>query len=154
MEIKMKRAEAAVRAAQIYEKLMALPRPDNLSNNVWAFRAGVNSSFFVNMRKGSEPSVASLRKVLNVVGVSLSEFFADESEGRMIAAPDVEFLSELLETLLANAPRRQDRRAAFLAEALSQALALPSNLRAKTSIPDSTDEAEQGSHSEARSATS
>jgi len=133
----MNRAEAAQRASELYEKLMALPRPTGMSNNEWAQKAGVNTSFFVNVRKGSEPSIGNLRKVLEAVDVSLPEFFADEADGRLVRKPSAQELTAALGQALPEIPKRADRRAAFLADAVLHVLGLPQDLRAKLASQES-----------------
>lgn len=115
---------SALRAAAIYNRLMALPRPEGMSNNEWAKKAGVNTSFFTNLRKGSEPSVGNLRAVLKAVNVSLPEFFAHEANGRLISRPTQEQLEAALRAVMPGLPRNPDRRVEYLAEALSAVLAL------------------------------
>lgn len=136
----VKRAAATRRAKEIYERLMALPRPEQLSNNEWAARAGVNTSFFTNLRRGSEPSVGNLRSVLEVVGISLPEFFLFEAQGRLVPAPAHEDLIEAFLLALPGLPRRQDRRAEYLSQVVQDVLALPRNLRATHSIEETSQE--------------
>ena len=121
----MAKPDAAQRARAIYDRLMVIPRDQALSNNEWARKAGVNTSFFTNLKKGSEPSVGNLRAILNVVGVSLPEFFADEADGRLIPAPTIQELDSLFRQILPQLPKRLDRRSEFLAEAVQHGLALP-----------------------------
>lgn len=115
--------EAATRSARgIYDRLMALPRDEGLSNNEWAKKAGVNTSFFTNLRNGSDPSVNNLRSVLSVLNYSLPEFFLDESRGRVLNKPSQQQVESALAQALTTLPKRADRRASYLAEVVLQIL--------------------------------
>lgn len=149
----MKRDETARRAREIYERLMRLPRPTDISNNTWAAEAGVNTSFFTNLRNGSEPSIGNLRKVLEVVDVSLPEFFLSEADGRLIPAVSKETLETALLEALPDAPRRLDKRARFLAEVVSQILQLPADLHSTEPNLASKSPADCGEGPGVRSAT-
>lgn len=116
---------SAFRARALYERLMALPRDKDLSNNEWTRRAKVNTSFFTNLKNGSEPSVGNLRAILEVVGVSLPEFFLDEAQGRLAKTPTVAQLAAAIEAVLPGLPRNLDKRAQYLAEAVQSVLELP-----------------------------
>jgi hypothetical protein len=109
----------------IYTQLMDIDRPVGLSNNDWAKRAGVNTSFFTNLKNGSEPSVGNLRAVLSVVDISLPEFFAQEAEGRLIRPPSQADLEDAIRRALPAMPRKPETRARYLAEVVSAILALP-----------------------------
>lgn len=120
-----KKEETARRAKAIYDRLMLIDRPAGLSNNEWAAKAGVNTSFFTNLRNGSEPSVGNLRAVLEVVGLSLPEFFASEAAGRLIFAPDERQLIGAIRDALPGLPKRHDRRAEYLADVVQAVLRIP-----------------------------
>jgi hypothetical protein len=120
-----RKAGTTARAKSLYERLMALPRPEGLSNNEWAKRAGVNTSFFTNVRNGSEPSVGNLRSVLEAIGVTLPEFFLDEAPECVVLAPSERELTEALRDALPGLPRSPERRAEYLAEVVLSVLALP-----------------------------
>lgn len=119
-----KRSGVALRAREIYEKLMKLPRPDALSNNEWAKRAGVNTSFFTNLRNGSQPGVVNLEAVLRVVDISLPEFFLGNGVGQLTYLPSVQDLEGAMRAALPGLPRSPDRRAEYLAEVVLSVLAL------------------------------
>jgi hypothetical protein len=144
----MKRADTAQRAQEIYDRLMALPRGE-MSNNAWATKAGVNTSFFTGLRNGSEPSIGNLRAILEVVGTSLPEFFAHEAHGRIALAPPKDVLEAAIQEALEHAPRRMDRRAAYVAEVVSALLALPQIHQA---IVDNRDHAKEGDDQELKKA--
>lgn len=116
---------STLRARTIYDRLMALPRDKDLSNNEWTRRAKVNTSFFTNLKNGSEPSVGNLRAILTVVGVSLPEFFVNEAEGRLVKTPTAEQLEAAIGAVLPGLPRNPDKRAQYLAEAVQSVLELP-----------------------------
>lgn len=123
-----KRRAAAERARAIYDRLMQLPRPSNMSNNEWTRQAGVNTSFFTNVRNGSEPSIGNLRAVLEAVGVSLPEFFLPEAHGRLVKALNSQELKLALLDALPGLPRTPERRAEYIAEVVADVLALPSSV--------------------------
>jgi transcriptional regulator with XRE-family HTH domain len=120
-----KREFSVARAKALYERLSAVQRPKGLSNNEWAARAGVNTSFFTNLKNGSEPSVGNLRAVLEVVGASLPEFFLEEAKGKLIRLPTAEDLEKALREAIPGMPKRSDKRAEYLAEVVLEILALP-----------------------------
>lgn len=116
---------AAARASDLYERLMRLPRPDGMSNNEWAKRAGVNTSFFTNIKNGSEPSVGNLRSVLTAVGMSLPEFFLAEAGGKLMHRPSSDRLGSAILESLPGLPKSREKRAAYLAEVVIGVLELP-----------------------------
>lgn len=126
--------EASERARAIYGRLMSLERPGNLSNNEWAKKAGVNTSFFTNLKNGSEPSVGNLRTVLGAVGVSLPEFFAEEAMGRLIFSPSMEELIQAIADALPGLPRTPGKRARYLAEVVQASLSTQELRRAKKGL--------------------
>lgn len=125
-----KKEAAEKRAVAIYNRLMALPRPSDISsNNAWTDKAGVSTSFFTNMqgkkKAASEPSIGNLRSVLEAAGSSLPEFFLHEAQGRVIPAPTKQALEQAIEKVLPRLPKKD--RAEFLAEAVIGALGLRTN---------------------------
>jgi hypothetical protein len=115
---------SALRAKAIYDRLMALPRPEGMSNNEWAKKAMVNTSFFTNVRNGSEPSVGNLQAVLRAVDVTLPEFFLHDAKGRLVARPTQAELEAAIRAVLPGLPKDQDRQAEYLAEAVGAVLEL------------------------------
>jgi SOS-response transcriptional repressor LexA len=59
----------------IYETLMAL-KPEDLTANAWALRAGVNRTVFNDIRRHNNPSRKTLEKLLAAIQVSPSAFEA------------------------------------------------------------------------------
>lgn len=56
--------------------LLAL-QPEGLTRNAWTSRAGVNRSFFQDLKqKGRVPRTPSLEKVLAAIGMTVAEFYA------------------------------------------------------------------------------
>ena len=66
--------------AQIYRDLMRF-RPDGMSPNAWAVKAGVSRTVWSDMRRHGNPSRRTLEKLLNVAGSSLAEFEALRIDG-------------------------------------------------------------------------
>jgi len=66
--------------AQIYRELMRF-KPDNLTPNGWAIRAGVSRTVWADMRRHGNPSRRTLEKLLIAAGSSLAEFEALRVEG-------------------------------------------------------------------------
>ncbi|WP_156878157.1 hypothetical protein [Sphingopyxis sp. QXT-31] len=149
----MKREESARRAREIYDRLMSLPRPDGYSNNQWASDAGVNTSFFTNLKNGSEPSVGNLRSVIEVQGITLPEFFLGEAHGRLSPTASVERLERAILEALPDAPKRYDKRARYLAEVVSQILQLPDDLHSTLSSAHPKAEADREEETAVRAAT-
>jgi SOS-response transcriptional repressor LexA len=61
--------------SQIYRELMRF-KPDGLSANAWAVKAGVSRTVWSDMRRHGNPSRRTLEKLLAVAGSSLAEFEA------------------------------------------------------------------------------
>lgn len=61
--------------SQIYRELMRF-RPDRLSPNAWAVKAGVSRTVWSDMRRHGNPSRRTLEKLLTAAGSSLAEFEA------------------------------------------------------------------------------
>lgn len=61
--------------SQIYRDLMRF-RPEDLSPNAWAVKAGVSRTVWADMRRHGNPSRRTLEKLLSVAGSSLAEFEA------------------------------------------------------------------------------
>jgi SOS-response transcriptional repressor LexA len=61
--------------SQIYRDLMRF-RPEGLSPNAWAVKAGVSRTVWTDMRRHGNPSRRTLEKLLTVAGSSLAEFEA------------------------------------------------------------------------------
>ena len=59
----------------IYEDLMRF-RPDGLTPNAWAMKAGVSRTVWADMRRHGNPSRRTLEKLLTAAGSSLAEFEA------------------------------------------------------------------------------
>jgi SOS-response transcriptional repressor LexA len=74
---------AGVDDSPIYRDLMRF-RPEDLSPNAWAVKAGVSRTVWADMRRHGNPSRRTLEKLLQVAGSSLAEFEAlrIESEPR------------------------------------------------------------------------
>jgi phage repressor protein C with HTH and peptisase S24 domain len=61
--------------SQVYRDLMRF-KPDGLSANAWAVKAGVNRTVWADMRRHGNPSRRTLQKLLVAAGSSLAEFEA------------------------------------------------------------------------------
>ena len=66
---------AAAHESVIYRDLLRF-KPDNLSPNAWAVRAGVSRTVWSDMRRHGNPSRRTLEKLLVAAGSSLAEFEA------------------------------------------------------------------------------
>lgn len=60
---------------QLYEQLMRF-RPEGLSPNAWAVKAGVSRTIWQDLRRHGNPSRRTLEKLLAAAGSSLAEFEA------------------------------------------------------------------------------
>jgi len=134
-----KKRESEMRARAIYRRLMAMPRPGKISNNELATRAGVNTSFFSQLKGNdkkvpSEPSVGNLRLVLEALGSSIPEFFVHEARGRLAPVPTQQDLERAFETALAALPAKAEDQPRYLAEVVRDILALPTGRIAR--LPD------------------
>lgn len=124
-----KKAAAERRALEINDRLMDL-KPTDLSEAQWCKRAGVSGSFFTNMRgkKGSPPSEPSLKNliaVLDVINVTLPEFFLREGQGRVIPNPPEEDTVAAYRDLIQRLPKGADAGARFLNRNVRKLLGLP-----------------------------
>ena len=61
--------------SQIYRELMRF-KPDGLSANAWAVKAGVSRTVWADMRRHGNPSRRTLERLLTAAGSSLAEFEA------------------------------------------------------------------------------
>lgn len=61
--------------SQIYRELMRF-KPEGLSANAWAVKAGVSRTVWADMRRQENPSRRTLEKLLTAAGSSLAEFEA------------------------------------------------------------------------------
>jgi phage repressor protein C with HTH and peptisase S24 domain len=61
--------------SQVYRDLMRF-KPEGLSPNAWAVKAGVNRTVWADMRRHGNPSRKTLEKLLVAAGSSLAEFEA------------------------------------------------------------------------------
>src|SRR6476619_451655 len=61
--------------SQIYEDLMRF-KPQELTPNAWAVRAGVSRTVWADMRRHGNPSRRTLEKLLTAASSSLAEFEA------------------------------------------------------------------------------
>lgn len=59
----------------IYEELMKL-KPEGLSPNGWATRAGMSRAIWADMRRHGNPTRPTLERLLSVVGMTLADFEA------------------------------------------------------------------------------
>lgn len=66
---------AAAEDSQLYRDLMRL-KPEELTPNGWAVRAGVSRTVWADMRRHGNPSRRTLAKLLAAAGSSLAEFEA------------------------------------------------------------------------------
>jgi len=66
---------AAGDSSQIFEDLMRF-KPDGMTPNGWATKAGVSRTVWADMRRHGNPSRKTLQKLLAVAGSSLAEFEA------------------------------------------------------------------------------
>ena len=78
--------------SRIYRDLMRF-KPDDLTPNGWAVKAGVSRTVWSDMRRHGNPSRRTLEKLLQVAGSSLAEFEAlrigDNSKSAAIASGTV-----------------------------------------------------------------
>jgi phage repressor protein C with HTH and peptisase S24 domain len=61
--------------ARLFEELMRF-RPEGLSANAWAVKAGVSRTIWADLRRHGNPSRKTLEKLLGAAGSSLAEFEA------------------------------------------------------------------------------
>jgi SOS-response transcriptional repressor LexA len=66
---------AALGESQIHRDLMRF-KPEGLSPNAWAVKAGVSRTVWADMRRHGNPSRRTLQKLLEAAGSSLAEFEA------------------------------------------------------------------------------
>lgn len=84
--------------SELYRRLMAL-KPDGLSRNAWAVKAGLNRSVFNDIRSRGRIKTDTLEKLLEAIGVSYAQYeqagTAQPNSGTPapvgIAAPKVRF---------------------------------------------------------------
>lgn len=69
----------------MYRQLMRL-KPDGISANAWAVRAGVSRAIWADLRRHGNPSRRTLERLLSAAGSSLAEFEALRADGPPMAA--------------------------------------------------------------------
>jgi len=74
--------------ARLFEELMRF-RPDGLTANGWAVKAGVSRTIWADLRRHGNPSRRTLEKLLGAAGYSLAEFEALRA-GQAPPSPDAE----------------------------------------------------------------
>lgn len=79
-------------SSQIYDDLMRF-KPEGMTPNAWAMKAGVSRTVWADMRRHGNPSRRTLEKLLTAAGSSLAEFEALRISGS--AAADADAASEL-----------------------------------------------------------
>jgi phage repressor protein C with HTH and peptisase S24 domain len=72
-----------------FDALQAV-KPQGLTFNAWATRAGVNRSFFANLRNHDNPNAKSLEKLLETIGVSPAQYDAARHPERRTVRSEVE----------------------------------------------------------------
>src|SRR4030095_9867323 len=80
--------------ARLLEELMRF-KPDGLTANGWAWRAGVSRTIWADLRRHGNPSRRTLEKLLGAVGSSLVEFEALRVAGPASLEPTGNGLAEL-----------------------------------------------------------
>lgn len=130
------KARDKARAAALYDRLADM-KPADWSFNEWTDKAGVNSSFFTNMKKGSAPSVFNLEAILRPLDLTLSEFFGANNPARMTLANE-EVLWPVLGGMLGEALGREptESQLRVIASALPRVLELVAKLPAIHDSPD------------------
>jgi hypothetical protein len=131
MGTKTDKKKLAERRALAIARHLAALRPADLTERQWCIAAGVSSSFFSNLRgtpdkPPSEPTIGNLRSILDVVGITLPEFFADEARGRLVSMPNGQALEQALRDALPGLPKDQDRQLQYLYATVADVLELPS----------------------------
>lgn len=66
----------------LYGDLLKL-MPQGWTENKWTVEAGINRVFFQDLRKGAEPKTSTLEKLLDAVDLTLPEFYALQSTGKL-----------------------------------------------------------------------
>jgi len=84
----------------LYRQLMAI-KPAGLSPNKWLTEAGINRSFFSDLRRSGNARMATVAKLLEIAGVSQAEFYGLE-------APETSAGAAAAEQVSRNLPFRAD----------------------------------------------
>jgi Peptidase S24-like len=69
----------------LYDDLISI-MPTGWTANRWTSEAGVNRSFFQDLRKGKEPKSSTLAKLLRAIAMTPSEFYERQAAGTLAAA--------------------------------------------------------------------
>lgn len=101
--------------------LLAGAKPADLSERQWCLKAGVSTSFFTDIRKGTVPSIDKVERMANAAGQSLAEFVTGASPERV---SEQELRRAILDAFpLPSVPPEQ--QASYLADIVLKILALP-----------------------------
>lgn len=86
--------------------LLERVKPDDLTPRQWCLQSNVSTSFFTDLRKGTEPGIDKVERLANRAGITLTQLIegrAELSAGRLavpIALPSVERLRTMMAALL------------------------------------------------------
>jgi phage repressor protein C with HTH and peptisase S24 domain len=72
----------------MYDALLAL-KPAELSLNAWTVKAGVGRSMFTEIRRHGNPTSETLQKLLDAIGVSLSDLYSRMADGNTLVRTEV-----------------------------------------------------------------
>lgn len=96
-------------------------QPKGLSVRKWCEASQVSTSFFTDLRKGTEPGIDKIERLVNKAGLSLSQFIANDE------APAIseETLRQAIRDAFPLPPKPFDQQAEYLADIVLGILALP-----------------------------
>lgn len=78
---------------EIIKRLNDLRLQRNMSVYRLAELSGINQSTLANtFSRGTVPSVQNLEKICEALGITLAQFFSEESQSRMLTAEESEFI--------------------------------------------------------------
>lgn len=114
-------------------------QPEGLSVRKWCEASQVSTSFFTDLRNGTEPGIDKIERLVNRAGLSLAQFIADD------AAPAIseDELRQAIRDAFPLPPKPFDQQAEYLADIVLDILALPPSRR--PSHPSGSPGAKDGS---------
>lgn len=103
------------------DALLSRAKPADLSERQWCLKAGVSTSFFTDVRKGTVPSIDKVERMANAAGQSLAEFVSGGPQKGVNAAR----LQKAILDAFPLPPLPFDQQAGYLADVVLDILGLP-----------------------------
>jgi hypothetical protein len=109
----------------LYDRLRRI-QPSDLNDRQWCIAGKVSTSFFTDVRNGTIPSIDKVERMVNVAGMTLTDFVSD---GELRRGFSVDQLRSAFQDALPLPVGSLERQASFLADVVLDILGLPPSLQ-------------------------